>query len=292
MAYLVHHGIRGQKWGKRNGPPYPLKGSDYSVTEKKYMGTKSDYYNSKRNKMHFDDTIKKGTELGTLSFSKDRTKNTDMFYAAWDKLDRDRYMAAFNGPVRDAETGKKVRKFLITNKAIKDMNVASEDTSVEAFKKLVKNDRDFSNFIYDENRMEKHFVKTRYAWKPYREARDALHKMREEDHELTDKDLRKVYRMFNYTIPSDGKGDPSMAKDIYNQRNKFFKELKKMGYGALLDANDAIYGGASSFVRSPIIVFDMDSIIPNSVKKTKYSDVVISGARYSVGKLLGGKGHE
>lgn len=22
---LAHHGIRGQKWGVRNGPPYPLK---------------------------------------------------------------------------------------------------------------------------------------------------------------------------------------------------------------------------------------------------------------------------
>ena len=22
--YLSHHGIKGQKWGKRNGPPYPL----------------------------------------------------------------------------------------------------------------------------------------------------------------------------------------------------------------------------------------------------------------------------
>lgn len=21
---LIHHGIQGQKWGKRNGPPYPL----------------------------------------------------------------------------------------------------------------------------------------------------------------------------------------------------------------------------------------------------------------------------
>lgn len=28
--YLAHHGIRGQKWGEKNGPPYPL-GSDVST---------------------------------------------------------------------------------------------------------------------------------------------------------------------------------------------------------------------------------------------------------------------
>lgn len=32
---LYHHGIRGQKWGKRNGPPYPLDTSDHSAAEKK-----------------------------------------------------------------------------------------------------------------------------------------------------------------------------------------------------------------------------------------------------------------
>ena len=34
-GYLYHHGIQGQKWGKRNGPPYPLKDSDHSPSEKK-----------------------------------------------------------------------------------------------------------------------------------------------------------------------------------------------------------------------------------------------------------------
>ena len=33
--HLAHHGILGQKWGVRNGPPYPLGKSDYSAAEKK-----------------------------------------------------------------------------------------------------------------------------------------------------------------------------------------------------------------------------------------------------------------
>ena len=34
--YLIHHGIKGQKWGEQNGPPYPLNPEkDYSTLEKK-----------------------------------------------------------------------------------------------------------------------------------------------------------------------------------------------------------------------------------------------------------------
>ena len=36
---LSHYGIKGQKWGEKNGPPYPLDASDHSSTEKK-AGTK------------------------------------------------------------------------------------------------------------------------------------------------------------------------------------------------------------------------------------------------------------
>lgn len=39
--HLTHHGIRGQKWGKRNGPPYPLDDSDHSASEKKAGWRKS-----------------------------------------------------------------------------------------------------------------------------------------------------------------------------------------------------------------------------------------------------------
>lgn len=39
--YMAHHGILGQKWGKRNGPPYPLDAKSHSASEKKAGWRKS-----------------------------------------------------------------------------------------------------------------------------------------------------------------------------------------------------------------------------------------------------------
>ena len=38
---LAHHGILGQRWGKKNGPPYPLDAEDHSSSEKKAGWRKS-----------------------------------------------------------------------------------------------------------------------------------------------------------------------------------------------------------------------------------------------------------
>lgn len=40
-TYLCHHGILGQKWGKKNGPPYPLDASDHSKSEQRAGWKKS-----------------------------------------------------------------------------------------------------------------------------------------------------------------------------------------------------------------------------------------------------------
>lgn len=292
MEYLAHHGIRGQRWGKRNGPPYPLSGGDYSETEKREIYRARKKKNSIYNKKHFDQVVSKNTKIATLSYDPNRTKNVDMFYGAHDRFDKHEYNALFNRkisqPIYD-EGGNNIGtgnyyKFRITNVANKDIKVASEDSGTDAFLNLYKTNRDFYNFVTDPNRMQSHFVDSKYKFKGYRESRDALEKVRNSD-KPTEEDLRKVYRMFNYVIPSDAGGNEKEAKDVAKQRALLFKELKKEGYSAVLDTNDSIYGGFKA--NSPVIVFDMEAIVYQSSIRVSSSDKAISDLALIGKKALG-----
>ena len=76
---IYHHGILGQKWGKRNGPPYPLHASAHSVAEKKIGYKKS--LGGGRNESLYKRNIKKKkmdiNKQGSIKITKNR--NTDDF---------------------------------------------------------------------------------------------------------------------------------------------------------------------------------------------------------------------
>lgn len=290
---LVHHGILNQKWGVRNGPPYPLGGGDYSPSEKKAIKGQRRLGNSIYNKKHFDEVLKKDkTTLSTLSYDENRTKNTDMFYATHDIWDKHQYNALFNRKIPKTlydDSGTPIGtgtclKFRIDNSLKSDIKVASEDSGAKIFKNLYKKDRDFYNFVTDPSRMEDYFVKDKYKFKGYQEAGKVLKKMRSSNYNPTENDVQTLYRMFNYVIPYDGQGNARKGGDVAKQRAKFFKELKDAGYGAVLDTNDAIYGGFKA--KSPVIVFDMDQIIPKDVYQTTMSDKAVSEAALALRKLL------
>lgn len=291
---MAHHGILNQKWGVRHGPPYPLGGGDYSPSQRKAIRNKRKSGNSIYNKKHFDEVLKADkTTLSTLSYDRDRTKNTDMFYATHNVLDKHQYNALFNRPVPQTvydEKGNPIgtgnfMKYRIDNSLKRDIKVASEDSGAKVFSALFKQDRDFYNFVMDTDRMQSYFVSDKYKFKGYREVRKVLAKMRQDGYTPSSNELQIVYRMFNYVIPYDGAGDARKGKDVTTQRTKFFNACKEAGYGAVLDTNDAIYGGFKA--KSPVIVFDMEQVVPKDVYRTKmidqkFSDLVLAGR-----KLLG-----
>lgn len=292
MATLIHHGILGQKWGKRNGPPYPLGGGDYTELERRRIGEKRKQPNSIYNKKHFDEVLKKGSVLSTLSYDKNRTKGADMFYAAHTRLDKHQYNALFNRKIPQEifdENGNSLGtgqflKYRINNEVKSDVKIASEDSGADVFKSLYKKDRDFYNFVTDPDRMQSHFVTDKYKFKGYREARAALEKLRS-GKEITSKDVETCYRMFNYVIPSDGGGDARRGNDVTKQRAKFFTALKEAGYGAVLDTNDAIYGGFKA--RSPVIVFDQSKIVLRDAERTTMAEKKVSELALIGRKVLG-----
>lgn len=49
---LYHHGIQGQKWGKRNGPPYPLEGAGKPGLPKKEHRNSDKKDSDKEKKVH------------------------------------------------------------------------------------------------------------------------------------------------------------------------------------------------------------------------------------------------
>ena len=284
LDYISHHGILNQKWGQRNGPPYPLRGGDYSKAERTAIFKKRHHRNSIYNKKHFDEVLKKeDTTLSTLSYDKDRLKGADYFYATHINRDKALYGALFNHKITDAD-GNKTFKWKIDNKLADDMKVASEDSGVKAFSDLYENDRDFYNFVKDPERLRRCFVDSKYGFKGYKEAKKSIEKMDNDNYKPSSDDLAKVYRLWNYVIPNDGGGDSRVAKDVLNQRTKFFNKLKESGYGAVLDTNDAIYGRFKA--QSPIIVFDVTQVIPDSIRKTSIYDKRFAEVQLVVNKLL------
>lgn len=86
--YLSHHGILGQKWGKMNGPPYPLGAGDHSSAEKKAGWKRS--LSGSRNEELYERNIKKSDKQSSRSVKSikqsDRDKHPNNSSASYDKM--------------------------------------------------------------------------------------------------------------------------------------------------------------------------------------------------------------
>ena len=103
---MYHHGILGQKWGKKNGPPYPLDADDHSKFEEKAgwrnsIGSFDDFYkgSSKRIRTNKDGskTIPKGFVLNRVGEDHFDPNKSGVLYASDNKNDTARYIKSL-GP--------------------------------------------------------------------------------------------------------------------------------------------------------------------------------------------------
>ena len=73
---LQHHGILGQKWGKKNGPPYPLsRTGDWSASEKKKLRKeRKKYARQLQKKLNNATQLQRSTEYAISGNNKRLTK--------------------------------------------------------------------------------------------------------------------------------------------------------------------------------------------------------------------------
>lgn len=117
---LQHHGIKGQHWGDRNGPPYPLGSGAYSKSEKKFI---------KKMKGKGEVTIKKGHTFDRVEGSNtDTSKGKDKVYvtSSTDKYDKDLYRTSIGLSNMQSKGEAYVAKY-ITNKDIKLPSIKTQE---------------------------------------------------------------------------------------------------------------------------------------------------------------------
>jgi hypothetical protein len=116
MAFneIYHHGVKGQQWGVKHGPPYPIDKSKSRVT------------------------IKKGTAIKRLS-GRDESIATGHAYVNYNKSDIKRYKGFFAVSLKN-RYGRKAPIYEVSLEAAEDLVSPSKKERVETFIDLYKND--------------------------------------------------------------------------------------------------------------------------------------------------------
>lgn len=310
--YLLHYGVKGQKWGVRryqytDGTLTPAGKKRYSGDSNgfsKTMGMKTkELVNTARTqitgKQYVDGYLKDGTTLARIQTSPNFEKFA--FYATYKNHDTNEYMGLFGKNLMDraATDAKRAEKQANASGSEEDAKTANElrerannikvyQLKLEAAKKLKipsdENASDITANLLKEAEFKKNLEASIQDSKEkmlrpsqqilFRQAQNALTK---DPTRLTSSEKVAIYKAFNLSLVHHNKQEIA-AQD------RFYGELKKKGYNALLDYNDKEF--SSYHAKRPMIVFDVDSVRLKSVTEANPKVVNKLYKRYNAERIL------
>lgn len=313
-AQLYHHGIKGQKWGIRR---YQYADGTLTPAGKKRYGNASgsgglsglmsmkmkDLANSVRTKItgkqYVDGYIENGTTLARIQTNGNFEKFA--FYATYKKQDSEKYMGLFgknllsranadakkaekeaniSGSDVDAAAARELRTkadnlkvYQVKLQATKKLKIPSDENASDITANLLKED-DFKKNVIASLQDSKEKMRRPTQQILFNQALNAINK---DPDRLSSTEKVAIYKAFNLSLVNHN------AKEIAAQ-NRFYGELKKKGYNALLDYNDKEY--SSYHAKRPMIVFDVDAVRLQSVTETNPKVVNKLYMKYNTERIL------
>ena len=314
--YLAHHGVKGQKWGVRryqyaNGTLTPAGKKRYSVSNERRMERTVSMMDMSVSELtgrvktqvtgrqYVDTYLSKGTTFARIQTSKEFENFA--FYATYKKQDMDKYLGLFGTNLTKRAEGEAKRaekkanasgneEDLANAKALRDkanntkvyqlklettkkLKVPSDENAGDITAKLLK-ERDFKDNVVASIIDSKAIMKRPTQQMLFKEAQRALNK---DPSKLTKSEKISIYKAFNLSLVNHN------PKEVAAQ-NRFYSELKKNGYNALLDYNDKDY--SSYHAKRPMIIFDTDSVKLQSVTATNPKVVKQLHKKYNAERLV------
>lgn len=220
-----------------------------------------------------DYNIPKGAKIQTLTSDAgvDRIKNGERFY--FDRGNRDRDMYRGHWGSQDTLDFGKIFKNEVQLKNRNNIKVASELSAKNAFVEQAKKDSRFNQELksYVKENRSSPFMKVQDVFLPpnFQRASAAADKYLEKGgniNALNKKEQKELYRYFNYALTNHDSTSGESARKMY------FSNLRKRGYGAITDSNDAINGGFNTKTAA-IMMPGNKNLSTVSVKKLTQQDV-------------------